>query len=55
MERVFVSIRETTQILGLGRSTIYRMIGDNELATVKIGRRRLVKVEALKGFVEASG
>lgn len=48
MERVFVSISETTKILGLGRSMIYKMIGEEQLATVKLGRRRLVKVEAIR-------
>lgn len=29
MERIFASIRETSSTLGLGRSTIYRMINGN--------------------------
>lgn len=48
MERMFVSIREACTILSLGRSTIYRMIGENELDTVKIGRRRLITMAAIK-------
>ena len=32
---------------GLGKNTVYQMIGDGRLASIKIGRRRLVVVELL--------
>lgn len=52
MERVFVSISKTTKILGLGRTNLYRMMGEGQLATVKLGRRRLVKVEAIRRLLD---
>lgn len=52
MERIYISIRETGDALGVGRSTIYRLIDCGELETVKIGRRRLVKREAIAALVE---
>lgn len=55
MERIFISINETCKALGVGRSTIYRMIGANELATVTIGRRRLVKIEAVNALRDGKG
>lgn len=48
MERIFASIKETGSVLGLGRSTIYRMINDRQLETVKMGRRTLVRIASIE-------
>lgn len=53
MERIFASIRETGSVLGLGRSTIYRMINEGQLETVKIGSRTLVRIASIEAV--ASG
>ena len=52
MERILISIREATEMLGIGRTTIYRLIAEGRLETVKIGSRRLVKVESLREIIE---
>lgn len=36
---------------GLGRSTIYELIADGRLESVKVGRSRLVPGDALEAFV----
>lgn len=46
-ERRLVSIREAGKMLGIGRSTVYRMMEDGRLATRKIGRRTLVQVDSI--------
>jgi excisionase family DNA binding protein len=46
-ERRALSIRETAQACGLSRATIYRLIEQKKLATLKVGARRLVPVGAL--------
>jgi excisionase family DNA binding protein len=46
-----VRIGEAAQILGIGRSKLYAMISTGEIATVKLGRRRLVRSETLEKFV----
>jgi excisionase family DNA binding protein len=43
-ERRALSVKETGEAVGLSRATVYRLIGQNRLATVKIGSRRLVPV-----------
>jgi excisionase family DNA binding protein len=43
MEPVLISIKETANALGLGRTKIYELINDGKLETVKWGSRRLVK------------
>lgn len=45
-----VSVDDTAIILGLSTPTIYRMIERNELSTVKIGRRRLVRVSSIEAL-----
>lgn len=54
MERIFVSIKETGSVLGLGRSTIYRMIKEGRLDTVKIGSRNLVRISSIETVAAAS-
>jgi excisionase family DNA binding protein len=52
MERIYISVREAGSALWVSRSTIYRLMECGELETVKIGRRWLVKREAIAGLVE---
>jgi excisionase family DNA binding protein len=51
-ERRALSVMETARAVGLSRATIYRLIEQNRLATVKIGSRRLVPVTALDNLLE---
>ena len=43
-ERRALSVMETARAVGLSRATIYRLIEQKRLATLKIGSRRLVPV-----------
>ncbi|WP_417618123.1 helix-turn-helix domain-containing protein [Parasphingorhabdus sp.] len=51
MEPQLVSIAVSCQLLSLGRTTIYRLISQGQLETVKIGRRTLVKMESIKFLI----
>jgi len=42
-----VSIRETADLMGVGRSTIYRLIESGELTKLKIGRRTLIERDSI--------
>jgi hypothetical protein len=46
-ERCWVSVDETSQIAGEGRTRIYELIALGKLLTKKVGRRRLVNVASL--------
>jgi excisionase family DNA binding protein len=37
---------------GLGKNTVYQMIGDGRLASIKIGRRRLVVVDSYRRLIQ---
>jgi excisionase family DNA binding protein len=50
-ERRALSIEETAKTCGLSRATLYRLIADGKLSTLKIGARRLVPVGALDALL----
>ncbi len=52
MKRIYISIREACSALGVSRSTIYRLMDGGHLQAVKIGRRRLIRREAIAALVE---
>lgn len=54
-ERLAVSVHEACQIIGIGRTRLYQLINDGELASVRLGSRRLVKIEALREFIGRLG
>ncbi len=55
MEPLAVSINDAARALGLGRTSIYTMIGDGRLEAFKLGRRTLVKTESIRRLVAAQG
>lgn len=52
MNPLLLSINETAKALSLGRTSIYALIKEGKLETVKLGRRTAVKVESIKKLVE---
>ncbi|GAB2752697.1 hypothetical protein GCM10027039_08420 [Terrabacter koreensis] len=52
MEKLLLSPEEAAEILGVTRSTIYDLMRMRILASIKIGRRRLVPVEACQEMVK---
>jgi excisionase family DNA binding protein len=51
MEPLFISIIATAQTLSIGRTSVYELIKDGKLDTIKMGRRRLVSVASIKRLV----
>jgi len=47
------SIQSSTQILGIGRSSLYGLIAEGEICTVKIGRRTLIPDREIWRYVES--
>lgn len=52
-ERLAVSVEEAAAMSGLGRTTIYVALGQGSLRSLKVGKRRLIRVEALKAWMAA--
>lgn len=53
-KRGALSIRETAVFLSLGRTSIYQLISSNELKTIKVGSRRLVRADSILAWLEAN-
>jgi len=51
-ERYLCSISEAARVLGVGRTKLYDMIARRELVTIRIGTRRLVKVDSIEALIE---
>ena len=50
-ERRALSIVEAAEACGLSRATLYRLLNDGKLETVKVGARRLIRPEALDALL----
>lgn len=47
MQPFLISIAEAAKALSLGKTAFYQLLGQGRIDTIKIGRRRLVKVESI--------
>ncbi len=52
MSELVLTVDEAAERLRVSRWTLYNLIRSNQLRTVKIGRRRLVPVDALAECIE---
>jgi excisionase family DNA binding protein len=50
-----LDLKQVAEQLNVGRSTVFDLVGDGRLRSVKIGRRRLVPEAALVEFIESLG
>ena len=51
MEKLLLSIEEASEALALGRSLLYQKLQSGELQSVRVGRRRLVPVSAIREYI----
>ena len=52
-EKFAYSVNEAIKILGLGRTTLYKLIASGLLKTVKIGGRRLIPRAAIEALLQS--
>lgn len=52
MQALSTTVKGAADMLGIGRTTVYSLINDNKLQTIKIGRRTLVKTESIRALVD---
>ena len=46
-----LGVADAATMIGIGRVKLYQIINSGELPTVKIGDRRLIRVEALRNWL----
>lgn len=51
--RRLVSVEEAAAAIGIGRTFAFALIGSGALRSVRVGKRRLVPVEAIDAYVDA--
>ena len=51
-ERLLYRISEAADILGVSRSTLYRLIASGELATIRVGTAPRIPAKVLERFVD---
>jgi excisionase family DNA binding protein len=51
VERIAYQIPDACAASGVGRSSLYNAIKANELATLKVGKRRLIEHDELKRWL----
>jgi len=52
MEAISTTVDGACKATGLGKTSIYRLIGEGRIATVKVGRRTLVKLDSLRALLD---
>ncbi len=52
-ERLAVSVEDAAAMAGVGRTTLYAALGAGSLRSLKIGKRRLIRLEALEAWIAA--
>lgn len=54
-EKLLYTPEEAAQALGISRSSLYLLMGDGSLESVRLGSRRRIPAAALKSFVSSLG
>lgn len=49
--RLSVGVEEAAELLGLGRSSVFNLMKDGQLRSIKVGKRRLIAMSELEAFL----
>ena len=53
LQPLAVSPNDAARLIGIGRTKLYTALADGTLRSAKIGKRRLITVEAIKDWLKA--
>ena len=53
MDPIATSVTDAAKALSLGRTSIYALIREGRLETLKLGRRTLIKVASIRRLLDA--
>lgn len=46
------TVEQVAQILGIGRSTVFKLIKQNQIESIRLGRSRRIPVDAMQSYVD---
>lgn len=49
---LLVTVQEAARLLGIGRTTMFELIGSGGIKSIRLGRRRLISRRSLETFVD---
>jgi excisionase family DNA binding protein len=49
---LLLTVREAAELVGVGRTTIYKLIGDGTLVSLRIGSSRRVPLSSIHAYVD---
>lgn len=52
MKPLTISIKETGDVIGIGRTSIYALIKSGRLEAIKLGRRTLITTDSIRRLLE---
>lgn len=52
MEKLFLTLSEACEVLGIGRSRLYELVRNGEIASVKLGRSRRFTSESIRAWAD---
>ncbi|MFK5598329.1 excisionase family DNA-binding protein [Methylobacterium sp. HMF5984] len=50
-EKLAYTVPQALYVTGLGRTTIYALIAERKLRTIKVGSRTLIPADSLRGYL----
>jgi excisionase family DNA binding protein len=51
-QRLSVSVEEAAELLSIGRSSVFALVKEGLLHSVKVGKRRLITLDELRSFLD---
>ena len=51
-DKIAYSVPEAARAIGVGKSTVWKLIADKRLEVVKLGSRTLIRADVLRGFID---
>ena len=52
-EPLLRSLDDACRLLGIGRTTLYKLVDEGQLQQVKVGRRALITAQSINNYVDA--
>jgi excisionase family DNA binding protein len=50
IEKLGYSVEEAAETMGIGRTTVYELLGSGELDSIKVGRRRVILADDIRAY-----